>query len=69
MLKKKDEPTSAPSLVKSERLFRQRSLCKNDDSDAWITTLDELRMKPEYMGSEMTVYQIMMYVLNNLTND
>jgi hypothetical protein len=32
-LKSKYEPTSAHSLVKTERIFRQRSLCKNQDPD------------------------------------
>jgi hypothetical protein len=32
-LKNKYEPTSAISLVKIERLFKQRSLCKNDNPD------------------------------------
>jgi hypothetical protein len=36
-LKNKYEPTSAPSLVKTEILFRQRSLTRNEDPDAWIT--------------------------------
>ena len=44
-LKNKYEPTSAPSLVKTERLFRKSSLSKNEDPDAWITTLEEFRMK------------------------
>jgi hypothetical protein len=42
-LKNNYEPTSIPSLVKSERMFRQKSLCKNEDPDAWITTLGEFR--------------------------
>jgi hypothetical protein len=39
-LRDKYEPNSAPSLVKTERMFRQRSLCKNEDPDAWITTIE-----------------------------
>ena len=68
-LKNKYEPTSAPSLVKTERLFRQSSLSKNEDPDAWITTLEELRMKLEDMGSAMTDDQFMIHILNNLTSD
>ena len=68
-LKNKYEPTSAPSLVKTERLFRQSSLSKNEDPDAWITTLEEFRMKLEDMGSAMTDDQFMIHVLNNLTSD
>ena len=44
-LKNKYEPNSAPSLVKTERLFRQSALNNNEDPDAWITTLEKLRMK------------------------
>jgi hypothetical protein len=52
-LKNKNEPISAPSLVKTERMFRQNSLCKNEDLDAWITILEKFRKKLEDMGSEM----------------
>jgi hypothetical protein len=41
-LKNKNEPTLAPSLVKTETMFRQSSLCKNEDPDAWIKTLSLL---------------------------
>ena len=68
-LKNKYEPTSAPSLVKTERLFRQSSLSKNEDPDAWITTLEEFRMKLEDMGSAMTDDQLIIHVLNNLKID
>jgi hypothetical protein len=68
-LKNKHEPTSAPSLVKTERMFRQSSLCKNEDTDAWITTLEEFRMKLEDMGSVMTDDQFMIHVLKNPTSD
>jgi hypothetical protein len=52
--KSKYEPTSVPSFVKPKRLFRQSSLCKNEDPDTWITTLEELVMKLEDMGLIMT---------------
>jgi gag-polypeptide of LTR copia-type len=68
-LKNKYEPTSAPSLVKRERLFRQSSLTRNEDPDAWISTLEELRTKLEDMGSIMTDDQFLIHVLNNLTTD
>jgi hypothetical protein len=38
-LKNKYELTSGPSLMNTERMIRQRSLCKNEYPDAWITTL------------------------------
>jgi hypothetical protein len=68
-LKNKYEPNSAPSLVKTERMFRQSSLCKNVYTDDWITTLEEFRMKLDDMGSAMTDDQFMIRMLNNLTSD
>ena len=68
-LKNKYDPTSAPSLVKTERLFRQSSLTKNEDPDAWIAILEEFRMKLKDMGSVITDDQFMINVLNNLTSD
>jgi hypothetical protein len=49
-LKSKYDPNSAPSFVKRETLFRQRSLCKNQDPDAWVTSLEKFIMKLEEMG-------------------
>jgi hypothetical protein len=68
-LKNKYEPISAPSLLKTERMFRQSSFCKNEDKDSWITTLGEFRMKLEEMGSIMTDDQFMIQMLNNLTRN
>jgi hypothetical protein len=53
-LKNKYEPTSTPSLVKIERMFMQRTLFKNKDPDAWITSFEEFRMKLEEMVSTIT---------------
>jgi hypothetical protein len=55
--------------VNTKRMFRQSSLCKNKDPDAWITTLKEFRMNIEDMGSAMTDDQFMIHVLHNLIND
>jgi hypothetical protein len=68
-LKKKHNPVSAPSLVKTERLFRECKLGKYEDSETWITNLEDLRLKLEVMGSFMTDDQFMVQVLNSLTND
>jgi hypothetical protein len=46
-LKNKLEPVSAPSLVKTEKQFRQCALKKNQDPEIWITELEDLRMKLE----------------------
>jgi hypothetical protein len=40
-LKNKYEPQSAPSLVKIEKQFRQSALKKVQDSDFWITELED----------------------------
>jgi hypothetical protein len=54
--------------VKTERIFRQ-SLCKNEDPDNWITSLEEFRMKLEDIKSAMTDDHFMIHVLNNLNGD
>ena len=41
-LKNKYQPTLSPSLMKIERIFRQRSLSKTEDLDAWIKPLKKL---------------------------
>jgi hypothetical protein len=66
--KKKYDPVSAPSLVKTERLFRECKLGKDEDPKTWITNLEDIRLKLEVMGSFMTDDQLMVQVLNSLTN-
>jgi hypothetical protein len=68
-LRKKHDPVSAPSLVKTERLFRECKLGKDEDPETWITKLEDLRLKFEVMRSFMTDDQFMVQVLNSLTND
>jgi hypothetical protein len=68
-LEKKYDPVSAPSLVKTERLFRECKIGKDEDPETWIINLEDLRLKLEVMGSFMTDYQFMVQVLNSLTND
>jgi hypothetical protein len=53
-VKKKYDPISALSLVKTERTFRESKLSKDEDPDVWITNLEDLRIKLEVMGSSMT---------------
>jgi hypothetical protein len=66
--KKKYDPVPAPSLVKTERLFRECKLEKDEDPETWFTNLEALRLKLEVMGSFMTDDQFMIHVLNSLTN-
>jgi hypothetical protein len=68
-LKMKYDSVSALSLVKTERLFRERKLGKDEDPESWITNLEDIRLKLEIMGLFMTNDQIMIQVLNRLTNN
>ena len=68
-LKKKFDPVSAPTLVKKERLFRESKLGKNEDPEIWINNLEDLQVKLEVMGSEMTDEQFLIQVLNGLTKN
>jgi gag-polypeptide of LTR copia-type len=68
-LKKKYDPVSAPSLVKAEIMFRESRLGKNEDPELWINNLEDLRIKLETMGSNMTDDQFIVQVLNSLTSD
>jgi hypothetical protein len=68
-LKSKYEPVSAPSMVKLEKQFRELSLKKGQDSEVWITKLEDLRVKLENMDSCITENQFMIHILNNLTSD
>jgi hypothetical protein len=56
-------------LVKTERLLRECKLGKDEDPETRITNLEDLRMKLEVMGLFMTDDQLMIQVLNSLTND
>jgi hypothetical protein len=51
------------------KLHRQYALNKNQDSDIWITELEDLRMKLEELGSSITDNQFMIHILNNMTSD
>jgi gag-polypeptide of LTR copia-type len=68
-LKKKYDPVSAPSLVKTERMFRESRLGKNEDPEVRINNLEDLRIKLETMDSVMTDDQFIVQVLNSLTSD
>jgi hypothetical protein len=42
-LKKKFDPVSASTLVKTERVFRESKLEKNEDPEIWIKNLEDLK--------------------------
>ena len=50
-------------------MFRESKLGKNEDPEIWINNLEDLRVKLEVMGSEMTDEQFLIQALNSLTND
>lgn len=62
-------PTTAPSLVKLERQFRQSKLKLKSDPDAWITELEDMRLRLEDMGSTISDDQFYIHILNNLSSD
>jgi hypothetical protein len=68
-LKNKFETSSTPSLVKLEKIFRQRSLKKRQDPDIWITELEDYRMRLEELGSSISDNQFILHILNNMTDD
>jgi gag-polypeptide of LTR copia-type len=56
--------------VKTERMFREKSkLGRNEDTEIWINNLEDLRVKLEVLGSNMTDEQFLIQVLNSLTGD
>jgi len=69
-LKNKYSPKLTPRKLELHREF-QLSKLKNSDQDpkAWITHLEGLRMKLKELGSMMTDEDLMVHILNNLTND
>jgi hypothetical protein len=68
-LKNKFEPSSAPSLVKLEKKFRQCSLKRGKDLDIWIAELEDYRMRLEELGSSISDNQFILHILNNMTED
>jgi gag-polypeptide of LTR copia-type len=50
-------------------MFRESRLGKNEDPVMWINNLEDLRIKLETMGSNMTDDQFIVQVLNSLTSD
>jgi hypothetical protein len=68
-LKNKFEPSSAPSLVKLEKQFRQSSLKKGQDPYIWITELEDYRMRLEELGSIISDNHFILHILNNMTED
>jgi hypothetical protein len=68
-LKNKFEPSSALSLVKLEKQFRQCSLKKGKDPVIWITELEDYRMRLEELGSSISDNWFILHILNNKTDD
>jgi Zinc knuckle len=68
-LRKKCDPVSALSLVKTERILRDSTLGKNEDPEVWINSLEDQQIALDVRGSSMTEDQLMVQVLNSLTSD
>ncbi len=50
--------------MKTERMFRESKLGSNEDPEIWINNLEDLQVKLEVMGSNMTDEQFLIHVLN-----
>jgi hypothetical protein len=68
-LKKKIDSISAPLLVKIERMFRESKCGKNEDPEIWINNFEDLVVKLEIMGSNMTDEQFLIQHLKLLIRD
>jgi hypothetical protein len=68
-LKNKFQTASAPSLVKMEKQYHQCVLKMNQDSEIWISKIEDLRMIFEDLGSRITDNQFMIQIVNNMTLD
>ena len=66
---RKYAPKTAPSLAKLHKLFYGAKLRKGCDPDVFITYLEDLCIRMEEMGSEISDAQFLMHVLNNLTKE
>jgi hypothetical protein len=55
---------SAPSLVKTKRVFRECKLGKEEDPVTWTTNLEDLQLKMKLMGLFMIDDQFMFQTLN-----
>jgi len=55
--------------VKTERMFKESKVGRNEDPEIWINNLMDLQVKLEAMGSNMTDEQFLIQVLNSLTGD
>jgi hypothetical protein len=67
-LKNKFEPSSAPSLVKLEKQFRQCLFKKGQDPAIWINSLEYYQMIIEELGSSISDNQFILHVFNNMTD-
>ena len=66
-LQNKFATKSAPSLMALKKEFTNSRLSKkSEDPDVWMSTLEDLRIKMESQGSNMTDVDFMIHILNNL---
>ena len=65
-LKKKYEPKTGYSEVKTKRDFNESRLEKNEDPDAWINNLLHMRRQLETMGTILSDRDVMIHILGTL---
>ena len=69
-LNSKYTPKLAPRKLELQRAFQTSKLTNSDqDPKTWITYLEGLRMKLKDLGSLMTNEDMIVHILNNLTED
>jgi hypothetical protein len=68
-LRNKFEPSTALSLVKLEKQFRQCSLKKGQVPDIWTTELEDCQMRLKELRSSISDNQFILYMVRNMTDD
>jgi hypothetical protein len=56
-------------LVKLEKQFSQCSFKKGQNTDIWITELEDYQLRLEELGSSISDNQLILHVLNKMTNN
>jgi hypothetical protein len=64
-IKNKYEPISVPYMVKLDKQFRYSSQRKGQDSETWITELEDFCVRLDDLGSSISENQFMIHAMNN----
>ena len=68
-LKDKFEPKTAPTMTRLSGIYQNSRLKKGKDPEAYITYLEDLRLRLDDMGWPITDDQFMVKILNSLTSE